>query len=308
MITFASKVKKECTLLELHFEHAKAELAALVIMGGQLNFYNDHYTLNIQSENPTIARRIYTLLKEHFDMDNKVIVRRKMTFKKNNVYIVRCDENVLDLLSQLEALSADGEIIDHVPESILNDEQKARSYLRGAFLAAGSVNHPESNSYHLEIYSATKDHNLGICQLMNMFGLNAKTVNRRNGYISYIKEAEKISDFLAAIGASSALLEFEDVRIVRDLRNSVNRLVNCENANMNKTIDASQRQIEAIKKIDRIQGLASLPEKLQEVAHFRLENPDMSLKELGEQMPSGKISKSAVNHRLRKIIDIAEEI
>ena len=144
--------------------------------------------------------------------------------------------------------------------------------------------------------------------MMNDFDLNAKTINRRNGYITYLKEAEKISDFLAIIGASSAVLRFEDIRIVRDMRNSVNRLVNCENANMNKTIDASQRQLEAIRLIDDYQGLTTLPDKLKVMAEFRLSNPDMSLKELGEQIPGGPISKSGVNHRLRKIVKMAEEI
>lgn len=143
---------------------------------------------------------------------------------------------------------------------------------------------------------------------MNDFNLNAKTIHRRNGYITYIKEAEKISDFLGIIGANRALLKFEDVRIVRDMRNSVNRLVNCENANLNKVIDASQRQLEAIKTIDAHQGISSLPEKLKVMAEFRLENPDLSLKELGEQIPGGPISKSGVNHRLRKLIEIAEKL
>ena len=143
---------------------------------------------------------------------------------------------------------------------------------------------------------------------MNSFQLNAKMTERRNGYITYIKEAEKIGDFLAIIGANRSVLQFEDIRIVRDMRNSVNRLVNCENANLNKVIDASQRQIEAIKRIDAHQGLVSLPDKLQVVAQFRLDNPDMSLKELGEMIPNGPISKSGINHRLRKIVEIAEEL
>lgn len=306
-MTFAAEVKKECTLLEVHREHAKAELTALIRMNGLVNIYQQTFILNIQSENAAIARRVYTLLKDHFNAESELVVRRKMNLKKNNVYVVRCRMNVSEILSELKILN-EGQISVTVSDDIINNEQKMRSYLRGAFLAGGSVNHPEGSHYHLEIYSVYDAHNQDICQMMNHFGLNAKTVTRRNGYITYLKEAEKIADFLQVIGATSAMLKFEDIRIVRDMRNSVNRLVNCENANMNKTIDASQKQVEAIKKIDEVIGLSSLPDKLYSMAVFRLENPDMSLKELGDQIPGGPISKSGVNHRLRKLIKISEDI
>jgi len=142
---------------------------------------------------------------------------------------------------------------------------------------------------------------------MNGFSLNSRTLQRKKGYITYLKEAEKISDFLNVIGAHNALLRFEDVRIVRDMRNSVNRLVNCETANLNKTISAAVRQVENIKLIDEQIGLDSLPEKLKEIAKLRLENQDVTLQELCE-MASGKISKSGINHRLRKLDDIAEKL
>ncbi|UUX32916.1 DNA-binding protein WhiA [Fundicoccus culcitae] len=307
MATFASEIKKECTLLEVHREHAKAELTALIRMNGAVNIYQQQMILNVQSENAAIARRIYTLMKDHFKTDGELIVRRKMKLKKNNVYIVRSRHQVPEMLQSLNIM--DGNVLSmEVSDDIMQNEQKKRSYLRGAFLAGGSVNNPETSSYHLEIYSSYESHNEDICQMMNDFNLNAKTIHRRNGYITYIKEAEKISDFLGIIGANRALLKFEDVRIVRDMRNSVNRLVNCENANLNKVIDASQRQLEAIKQIDAHQGISTLPDKLRVMAQFRLENPDLSLKELGEQIPGGPISKSGVNHRLRKIIEIADKI
>lgn len=308
-MTFASEVKKECTLLEVHREHAKAELTALIRMNGALSIYQQKFVLNIQSENAAIARRIYSLLKDHYQVEGELIVRRKMKLKKNNVYIVRTRLNVKEILEDLNILDMLGIGIEtRVSDEIKENDQKVRSYLRGAFLAGGSVNNPEASNYHLEIYSSYEDHNNDICEMMNQFDLNAKTINRRNGFITYLKEAEKIADFLAIIGASSAVLRFEDVRIVRDMRNSVNRLVNMENANMNKTIDASQRQLEAIRLIDEYQGIATLPEKLRIMAEYRLENPDMSLKELGESIPGGPISKSGVNHRLRKIVQIAENL
>lgn len=306
-MTFASEVKKECTLLEVHKEHAKAELAALIRMNGALNIHQQQLILNVQSENAAIARRILSLLRDHYQSDSEVIVRRKMKLKKNNVYIVRCRQNVSALLADLNIF--DGLLpIPHVSPTIMQDEQRKRSYLRGAFLAAGSVNNPESSRYHLEIYSNYEEHNEDICQMMNDFHLNARTIVRRNGYITYLKEAEKIAEFLAIIGANRATLKFEDVRIMRDMRNSVNRLVNCETANVNKIINASQKQIESIKLIAERNGLEDLPEKLRVMAEFRLANPDLSLIELGEQIPGGPISKSGVNHRLRKLVEIAENL
>lgn len=307
MITFASEVKKECTLLEVHREHAKAELMALIRMNGAVSLYQQRFILNVQSENAAIARRIFTLLKDNYQTESELIVRRKMKLKKNNVYIVRCRHQVSEILTDLHIW--DGwQLKAEIPDTIKNDETLTRSYLRGAFLAGGSVNNPEASNYHLEIYSNYEIHNMDICHLMNSFDLNAKTITRRNGSVTYIKEAEKISDFLAIIGATSAVLKFEDIRIVRDMRNSVNRLVNMENANMNKTIDAAQKQVEAIRLIQERIGLDSLPEKLKIMAEFRLENPDMSLLELGERIPGGPISKSGVNHRLRKLVKISEEL
>ena len=271
LVTFASDVKKECTLLEVHKEHAKAELAALIRMNGAVSLYQQRFILNVQSENAAIARRIYTLMKDHYQTESELIVRRKMKLKKNNVYIVRCRQKIQELLSDLGIF--DGFSINtSVADEIKHNNQKKRSYLRGAFLAGGSVNNPEASSYHLEIYSNYETHNDDLCQMMNDFNLNAKTIVRHNGYISYIKEAEIISEFLAVIGAHRAMLKFEDIRIVRDMRNSVNRLVNMENANLNKTIDAAQRQLEAIRLIDSTQGLSVLPQKLQIMARFRLDN------------------------------------
>ena len=147
-----------------------------------------------------------------------------------------------------------------------------------------------------------------LCELMNGFDLNSKTLERRKGYITYLKEAEKITEFLNIIGAHNALLRFEDIRIVRDMRNSVNRLVNCETANLNKTIGAALRQIENIRYIDETVGLDILPDKLQEIAQLRRDYQDVTLKELGEMVSGGKISKSGINHRLRKIDEIAEKL
>lgn len=306
-MSYASEVKKELTQLEVHREHAKAELTALIRMSGSVSIYNQKLILNIQSENAAIARRMYSLLKDHYNVEGELLVRRKMKLKKNNIYIVRLKQQVNELLKDLDIF--DGlSFTTTVSDDIKNNDQKERSYLRGAFLAGGSVNSPETSRYHLEIYSNYEDHNKDICEMLNHFDLNARMIDRRNGFITYLKEAEKIADFLALVGAHNAMMKFEDVRIIRDMRNSVNRLVNCENANMNKTIDAASKQIQNIEFIEQTVGLDKLPGKLQEIALLRLENPDVSLKELGEMVPSGIISKSGINHRIRKINEYADKL
>lgn len=306
-MSFAFEVKKELTMLEVHPEHAKAELAALIRMNGTLSIVDHDFVLNVQTENAAIARRIYSLIKDNFDVESELLVRKKMKLKKNNVYIVRLKTGSKLVLKELGIM--DGMLYSgHIPEEIKTNKQKVKSYLRGAFLAGGSVNSPDTSRYHLEIHSSYEEHNEDICEMMQIFNLNARVHERRNGYIVYLKESEKIANFLALIGATGSMFRFEDVRIVRDMRNSVNRLVNCENANMNKTIDAASRQIENIELIEKTRGLDTLPEKLRQIARLRVEHPDISLKELGELVPNGGVSKSGVNHRLRKLNKLAKEI
>lgn len=306
-MSFAAEVKKELTGLAVQKNLAQAELAALIRMNGSLSLSNHQFVLNVQTENAAIARRIFTLLKEHYGVRSELLVRRKMKLKKNNVYIVRLKQETQKILLDLDIM--DGMMFQsHISNEVKQSDEKTRTYLRGAFLASGSVNNPETSRYHLEISSIYEEHNQDICDLLNLFDLNARTLERRNGYITYLKGAEKIADFLTLIGATNSMLKFEDVRIVRDMRNSVNRLVNCETANMNKTIDAASKQIENIHFIEATVGLQSLPEKLQEIAELRIQNPEISLKELGEMIPSGAISKSGINHRIRKINDFADNL
>ena len=306
-MSYASEVKKELTTLEVHRANAKAELIALIRMNGSIALANHHFVLNIQTENPAIARRIYQLLKRFYSVESELMVRRKMKLKKNNLYIVRVNEGTDKVLDDL-GIFRDGQLIEEVPAALLKNEGQVRSYLRGAFLAGGSVNNPETSRYHLEIYSVYENHNEMIASMINQFGLNARTTARRGGFITYLKEGERIADFLSLIGATSAMLKFEDVRIMRDMRNSVNRLVNCENANMDKVATASSKQLDNIQYIDSTVGLGQLPPKLREVAETRLANREVSLKELGEMVPGGPISKSGINHRLRKISEYADSL
>lgn len=306
-VSFAAETKKELTQMDVKACCAKSELAALIRMNGSISIANKQLALDISTENAAIARRIYTLIKRSYDYPIEILVRRKMRLKKNNVYIVRIKEPAWAMLQDLKIVDDHMMFTRKVDPSLIKKPCCRRSYLRGAFLAGGSLNHPES-SYHLEIFSGYEDHTTSLAELMNTFKLNVKMLPRKNGYIIYMKEGERIIDFLSIIGAHQALLYFEDIRIVKDMRNSVNRLVNCETANLNKTVNAAMKQIENIRLIEDGIGLDKLPERLREIAELRVKHPDVTLKELGELVHGEHISKSGINHRFRKIEAIADSI
>lgn len=307
-MSFAAQTKKELTMIESESCCEKAELSALMRMNGSVQLSsNRKVILDISTENAAIARRIYTLVKTYFQVHTELLVRKKMRLKKNNVYIVRIPTRVQEILSDLHIVSEGFLFTDGIATQIVENNCCKRAYLRGAFMAGGSVNNPEGSSYHLEISSMYEEHCRALVDLANEFQLNARFIERKKGFVLYIKEGEKIIEFLNIIGAHQALFKFEDVRIMRDMRNSVNRIVNCETANLNKTIGAAVRQIENIRYLDRHLGLDKLPDKLREVAEVRLAHPDINLKEVGELL-GGKVSKSGVNHRLRKIDELAERM
>ncbi len=306
-MSFAAQTKKELTQVEAAPCCEKAELSALIRMNGTVQLSRQRMMLDISTENAAIARRIYTLIKKQYQIHVELLVRKKMRLKKNNVYIVRIPDGVQALLSDLYIVSEGFQFTPGINPKIVKNACCRRAYLRGAFLAGGSVNNPEGSSYHLEIASMYEEHCKALCNLANKFTLNARCIERKKGFVLYIKEGEKIIEFLNIIGAHQALFKFEDVRIMRDMRNSVNRIVNCETANLNKTIGAAVRQIENIRLLEKEIGLHTLPDRLREVAEVRIQHPDMNLTEVGEML-RGKVSKSGVNHRLRKIDEMAEKI
>jgi DNA-binding protein WhiA len=307
-MSFAAHTKKELTMQEGNDCCSKAELSALIRMNGSLQFGAGRLVLDVTTENAAIARRIYTLIKRLFHLHAELLVRKKMRLKKNNVYIVRIPHKANDILQDLGIMDQTLSFIPGIAPGIVKTSCCRAAYLRGAFLAGGSVNHPEASSYHLEIFTSYQDFCEALTKIANRYKLNAKCIERKKGYVLYIKEGEKITEFLSLIGAHQALLYFEDVRIVKDMRNSVNRLHNCEIANINKTVNAATRQMENIQLIEQEMGLENLPKRLREVAELRVAHPDINLKELGEMIPSGVVSKSGINHRLRKINEIADKL
>ena len=307
MPSFATEVKNEVARLVDENSCCKiAELAALLRMGAVMTMGgNRSLGINFTTENAAVARRTLTLLKASGEVRTEVMVSRARRLKKHNSYCVRVIPSLVvsDLLAKLGLMHGDTLNVGS-DSAILRKHCCRHAYLRGAFLGGGSVNRPEG-SYHLELVTGSEVFAQLLLSLCRKFDLPVGLSERKNDYIVYIKESDAIMDFLAIIGAENALVEFEVARNLKEVRNQVNRLVNCETANLQKTANASVRQMEHIKLIKAKLGFDSLPEPLQEVAVVRLSHPDASLKELAEVL---HISKSGINHRLRKLEKIAVEL
>lgn len=289
-----------------------AELSALIKTSGTISI-NGHHNIGfrISTENPAIARRIFSLLKNGFKINPEVLIKRNKQLKKNNVYmmVVSHERGGFEVLKQTGILSTSEKnvnIVYGISKAIIKNECCRRAYIRGTFLGGGSVTNPEK-TYHVEFVNHTQEHSEDLSKLINSYGLTSKVIQRKSSYVVYLKEGEQIVDLLNIIGAHNSLLNLENVRIYKEMRNNVNRLVNCETANLNKTVNASVRQVECIKYIKNTVGLKKLPQNLRQIAEVRLNNPDSSLKELGEMLDP-PVGKSGVNHRLRKLEQFAEEL
>ncbi|KGG80700.1 sporulation regulator WhiA [Caloranaerobacter azorensis H53214] len=313
-MSFSSKTKNELSRLEIDNECCLiSELAALIRMSGSIQMMGlGKVNIKFSTENAAIARRIFTLLKKLYNVQSEVMVRKNRQLKKNNSYlmIVNNVDEAKRILEDTGIFKKDSanyfEINYGIPDRLVKNRCCKRAYIRGAFLGGGSLSDPEK-TYHLEFVTNSAKHSEDLCKLINSFGLNSKIVTRKDNFVVYIKEGEQIVDLLNIIGAHTALLKLENIRILKDVRNNINRIVNCETANLSKTINAALRQIKNIEYIERTIGIDKLPENLIDIARLRLINREASLKELG-QMLDPPIGKSGVNHRLRKIEQIAEEI
>jgi DNA-binding protein WhiA len=266
--------------------------------------------IKIVTENAAFARRVFTVTRKVLGASPSVMTRKRDKLNKHITYIL--DLN-LSMLNE-EVLKSIGVSLEGNPpkaefemdfSSFLKNPCCIKAYLRGAFLAAGSISDPEK-TYHLEISNRDAELTERLAGLMEEFGLKPKIINRKGSFILYLKEGENIVDFLNITGAHRALMELENIRILKEMRNNVNRIVNCETANLGKTVNASVRQVENIKYLQATIGFNCLPEGLREVAELRLRYVDASLKELGEML-SPPLGKSGVNHRLRKLDRIAED-
>ena len=277
-----------------HYARARhcdiAELSAIVHMCGAFGSgYKGVCCLKVHTENLGVARKCFTLLEKTFNIKNDIVVRRNAGKDNYSYYIY-----------------AKGEELMAIRDTIVQAVCCKRAYIRGAFIASGSMSDP-SKSYHFEIVCNDMRQAEHLRDMMNSFDVDAKIVQRKRTYVVYLKEGSQIVDILNVMEAHVALMELENVRIMKEMRNSVNRKVNCETANINKTVSAAVRQMEDITYIRDQIGFEKLPEGLRDVALTRLENPDATLKELGSLM-ADPVGKSGVNHRLRKISEIADKL
>jgi len=312
-MTFSSIVKNEISKINMEDKCCQlAELSALIKMTGTIQIHGrNKFGIKLSTENASIARMLFTLIKDIFDINTRVAVRRNKQLKKNNNYTLYIDtltggEEVL-IATGILTKTKDGIKINYkLPAKLIKKPCCKKAYLRGVFLGGGSISDPEK-TYHLELVTNNNEYAESVKKLINSYALNSKVVHRKGNYVVYLKEGEQIVDYLNIIGAHKALLSLENVRIYKEMRNNVNRIVNCETANLSKIVNASMRQINNIELIKTRIGFDKIPENLAEIAELRLKYPDASLKELGEMM-SPPIGKSGVNHRLRKLDEIAEDM
>lgn len=289
-----------------------AELSALVRTTGSINIVGmNKLAFTIFTENAAIARKVFLLLKNCFDINVEIQVNTSSGPKKTNTYhmYISNEQGANQILEAIGIVKTENERIslqDKIPEKLLSKKEAKRAYLRGSFLGCGSISDPQ-RLYHMEFTTTDLEYGKKLIKLLNSYEIPAKMIQRKNMYVVYIKDSEKITDILNLTGAHNALLQIESIKVNKQMRNDVNRLVNCETANLSKTVNAAERQIESINYILEKKGLDFLPENLREIALLRKANFDMSLKELGEIMEK-PLGKSGVNHRLKKIEEIADKL
>lgn len=303
-MSFTYVVKDEASKLETTRLEDIPELSAIIRIAGKISD-----NINITIENNAVARRVFKLFKEIYGITPSITVRNKK-LGKGLTYILNINTMVKDVLEDLSIID-NNKYLSIPKEYLISDEEQLRAYLRGVFLVSGSVNDPKTSRYHLEFILDTKEYAYFINELLNSYDLNSKVIKREKNYTVYIKEAEKISDFLRVIKAFSAVMYFEDIRIYRDHKNMTNRLNNCEQANMDKVFMTANKQIKDIEKLYELDMVDLLDEKLKTVIEYRMKYKESSLKELAEIMSletGMEITKSGLNHRFRKIKEILDNI
>ncbi len=304
-MSFTASIKSEiCSLNTTEAENI-SELSAIIN-----NISEITNTIKISTENIIVFKHIYDLIFKIYHIKPQIIVRQGYNFNKNQLYILELKEDVDTILADL-SIKKNNQLLDIPEQYMVDDFELYRAYMRGLFIAVGSINDPKTSRYHLEMIVNKHDYAEFISNKLNEQRLNSKIIKRENKYMIYIKEAERISDFLRIIKANQAVLYYEDIRIYRDYKNMTNRLNNCEQANIDKMILTANAQVEDIELIENKASLDLLPDKVREVAIYRKKYPEVSLLELSFIMTSetGKsITKSGIYHRMKKINELANKI
>lgn len=309
-MSFSTQIKTELQSLKHLNCCNRSELSALLHIGGSIEKSSEGLSIVFQTTNNAVVRRFMTLFKNLYDIDITLIKKQEKKLKKHDLFVIKISDKVDYLLTHLSLINEQAIFFQDLDEKIVEKECCKKAYLRGAFLASGSINSPKTSSYHMEIQAFSEKQAKIIQQIANEFVLNAKVTKNKRGYIAYIKEAEKIADFLKVIGASNSLFDFEDSRIKRDFKNSINRVINCDIANEKKALEAAKKQLEYIEIIER-KNNKHISKSMQEAIFLRKLYPDSTLMELSyasREHFDTPISKSALNHRFRAIKDLANQI
>ena len=308
-MSFSSEIKDEVAKIKVDdYKLILSELAGITPMCGILNFKNNKISMEYITENAPVARRIFTFLRRSFGFDVEV-KNVKSTQLKKNVFIIYIsqDESCRLLLDELKYIKgASVFMINYAPHDLIKSKNDKKAYIRGAFMGSGSIK-KKKKGYHLEFVSENESNAYFLMETINEFGFTSKVIMRKEKYIIYIKDSEQISDFLSLIGAYNSLLKYENIRVIKEMRNNVNRIVNCETANLNKTVKSSYDQVEDIKLIEREIGIENLDDDLKSIAKIRLENRSMSLNDIANSLDP-KVSKSTVNYRFKKLRKIANKL
>ncbi len=312
-MSFSANVKEELAQKLPDARHCRiAETAAILSFCGKVAIdADDRCRVIVSTENASVARKYFTLLQKTFNIKTDIIRRQNPYLRRSPVYLVTVaqDESARRLLLGTKLMRNDGQVeedISAVRSLVIQNSCCKRAFLRGAFLAAGSISDPE-RFYHFEIACLTQEKADRIREVIAAFDIEARIVARKKYYVVYVKDGSRISDLLNVMEAPQAMMEFENIRIMREMRGSVNRKVNCETANIQKTVSAAVKQIDDITLIRDLMGFGGLPESLAQIARLRLEKPEATLTELGESLDP-PVGKSGVNHRLRKLSNLAEDL
>ena len=312
-MSFSRDVKEELAKQIPTARHCQiAEIAAIIGLCGKISqSRKQEYEIKIVTENLTVARKYFMLVKEAFCGEVAVHMEQNANVKKNKTYtlVTECSDMAKKVLETVKIIDQTGQLslmTSLVNNVIVQNTCCKRAFIRGAFLASGSMSDPEK-TYHFEIIVTTVTKAEQLKDMIRSFDVDAKIVVRKKYFVVYIKDGSQIVDVLNIMEAHKALMDFENVRILKEMRNSINRQVNCEAANINKTVAAATKQLEDILYIKDTIGFGDLTPGLKEIATLRIEQPDASLKELGSML-STPIGKSGVNHRLRKLSDIADTL
>lgn len=306
-MSYTIDIKEEISSIQSTKSEMIAELSGFVRNNG----FIENNILCLTTENEFTIDRLKSFFLNLYEVDLQVEIKDNLNFSKKNLYILKLTNKTETILKDLGYWNNDNKYLESPPTYIVGANEEIRAYLRGVFLCTGSINNPKTSRYHMELLVSKPKESVFVQKLLNLFDLNAKILNREKGYMIYIKEAEKISDYIRILGANKAVMYFENAKIYREKKNQTNRLNNCEQANMDKVIATAAVQLSQIEIIQNSSAIDLLDDKTKEALIYRQKYPESSLKELSEiiSLETGKkITKSGLNHRFRKIRELSEQL